>query len=76
MKGWMEQRTLMELYGTGRLLLEAHRGVLSFAPECIRVGTTYGSLLVRGKGLGICCMNREQLVILGQIETITVEANE
>ncbi len=77
MKTWKEAlpkpRTLAELYGADRLLVEAHRGVLGYGEDCIRIGATYGSLIVRGQGLRLCCMSREQLVIRGTIRNVEME---
>ncbi len=72
MKGW-NVRTLVELYGTERLLIEGHRGVRSFGPECICIGASFGAVVVRGRELGICCMSREQLVIRGHVEQVLLE---
>lgn len=78
MKNWKERlsadetglkpRTLVELYGNERVLVEQHRGILGYGSECIRVGTSFGVLTVEGEELRLCCMSRSQLVIRGRID--------
>lgn len=72
--GTLKLRTLAEVYGQERVLIEQHRGILSYGTECIRIGTTYGQLAVEGDGLRICCMSRSQLVIRGRIQLLRMEA--
>ena len=84
MKNWKERlaapeqalapRTLAEVYGTERVLIEQHKGIVSYGAEVIRVGTTYGFLVVEGQGLRLCCMSRAQLVIRGKILGLRMEA--
>ena len=84
MKKWKERltgtdgnpltpRTLVEIYGRDRILVEQHRGILSYGTERIRIGTTYGHLAVEGTDLRICCMSRSQLVIRGTILDLRME---
>ena len=69
----MKPQTLAELLGDGRLLVEHHRGILSYGTEEILVGTTFGALRVCGEGLRLCCMSREQLFIAGSIRLVRTE---
>lgn len=73
--GTLKLRTLAEVYGQERVLIEQHRGILSYGTACIRIGTTYGQLVVDGDGLRICCMSRSQLVIRGRIQLLRMEAD-
>ena len=84
MKTWMERltgpegsnlkpRTLVEIYGMERVLVEQHRGIVGYGTECIRIGTSYGILVVEGVGLRLCCMSRAQLVIRGKILSLRME---
>ena len=68
-------RTLAEIYGKDRVLVEQHRGIQSYGTECIRIRTTYGVLVVEGEGLRLCCMSRSQLVIRGSILGLRMEAD-
>lgn len=86
MKNWKERlsmpewnsltpRTLAEVYGMDRLLVEHHRGIRSYGTQCIRVGTTYGCLVVEGEDLRLCCMSKHQLVICGRIRDLRMEVS-
>lgn len=69
-------RTLVEILGTERILVEHHRGIVSYGTEQILVGTTYGRLVVEGTKLRLCCMSREQLFLTGHFSSIQLEAGE
>lgn len=69
----LRPRTLAELYGNERLLVEHHRGILAYGDECIRIGTSFGSLRVEGTELRLCCMSRSQVVIRGHIHNLRTE---
>lgn len=65
--------TLVEVLGTGRVLVEHHKGILGYGDEEIIVGATFGLVCIRGKELRLCCMSREQLFIAGQIREIALD---
>lgn len=67
-------QTLVEVVGDRRVLVEHHRGILVYGTQEISVGATFGVLRVSGCGLRLCCMNREQLFISGQIQSIALES--
>lgn len=71
--GGLKPRTLTEVYGNERLLVEQHRGILGYGSECIRIGTSFGVLTVEGEELRLCCMSRSQLVIRGRIGCVRTE---
>lgn len=71
--GGLKPRTLAELYGNERLLVEHHRGILGYGSACIRIGTSFGVLSVEGEELRLCCMSRAQLVIRGCIRCVRTE---
>ena len=84
MKNWKERltgqpetgrkpRTLVEIYGTERLLVEHHRGILGYGTECICIGATFGMLVVEGQDLRLCCMSPSQLVIRGELMSLRME---
>ena len=84
MKNWKERlsgpeetglkpRTLAEIYGRDRLLVEHHRGILGYGTECIRIAATFGVLVVEGAELRLCCMSRSQLVIRGRLLCLRME---
>ncbi len=66
-------QTLVEVLGKRRVLVENHRGILNYGTEEICVGATFGSLRISGSELRLCCMNREQLFIVGLVESISLE---
>ena len=51
MRDWktegLSPKTLIELYGNERVLIEEHRGILGYGDDAIRVGTSFGALVVR-----------------------------
>lgn len=69
-------RTLVELVGKQRVLVEHHRGILGYGTEEILVGTGYGILRISGAELRLCCMSRQQLFISGRIDALTLEGRE
>ena len=58
---------LVELAGTGRLLIENHKGIADYSPEkiCIKMG--YGFLEISGNGLELAQITKDQLVVTGDI---------
>ena len=77
MRDWKKEglrpKTLVELYGNERVLIEEHRGILAYGDEEIRVGTSYGAAVIEGLELRLCCMSRSQLVIRGRIAGVRTE---
>lgn len=69
----IQPRTLVELIGKERLLVEHHRGIMGYGTEEILVGTSYGILKITGTELRLCCMSRQQLFISGRIDVLTME---
>ena len=72
----IKPRTLVEVIGKHRVLVEHHRGILGYGTEEILVGTGYGVLRIRGADLRLCCMSRQQLFISGRIDSLTLEGRE
>lgn len=64
---------IVELAGDRRVLIEEHHGVEAYSPQEIGIRVSFGRILVRGTGLELTRMTREQLVIHGRIEDILVE---
>lgn len=69
----LRPRTLVELYGNERVLIEEHRGILGYGDREIRVGTSFGVAVIEGSELRLCCMSRSQLVIRGRIGAVRTE---
>lgn len=66
-------RTIIEICGDNRVLIENHRGVQSYGREEICVGTSFGRVGIRGCGLELGKMTRQQLVIRGRIECVCLK---
>lgn len=63
---------LVEICGEKRVLIENHRGVCRYAEDRICVRVAYGEVAVAGRGLELARMTREQLVINGCIDGVTL----
>ena len=63
---------LVEIMNDQRVLIENHRGVIQYGREKICVQVKYGQIAVFGCGLELARMTREQLVICGNIEGVTL----
>lgn len=71
MKPWT-QKTLVEVVGRERLVIEHHGGIAGYGPEEILIRSSYGMIRVRGSGLGLSCMSRQQLCVTGRIDALTL----
>lgn len=75
---WLEHvdtvplQPILELFADRRILIENHRGVSVYEPECIQIRVSFGELAIEGEHLQICRMQNHQLVIRGRIEGIRV----
>ena len=63
---------LVELAGDRRVLIENHGGVTEYGRCRIQVRVRYGLISVCGEGLQLARMTREQLVISGRIDSVTL----
>ena len=68
----MPGQSLVELAGDRRVLIENHNGVTEYGRERISVRVRYGQLVVCGCGLELARMTKEQLVIIGRIDGVTL----
>lgn len=75
MEGVMPGVPLVELWGTGRVLIEHHMGVIAYGCEEIRIRVRYGILAVCGSSLRLARMSREQLVICGCVDGVQLFRN-
>lgn len=85
-KGWLERLSdgadlpglplpgvpLVELAGDRRVLIENHGGVTEYGSCRIQVQVRYGQIAVCGRDLQLARMTREQLVISGKIDSVTL----
>ena len=68
----MPGQPLVELAGDRRVLIENHNGVTEYGRERISVRVRYGQLVVCGCGLELARMTKEQLVIIGRFDGVTL----
>lgn len=68
----MPGQPILELAGDRRVLIENHFGVREYSRERITVKVRYGCVSVCGCGLQLMRMTKEQLVICGRIDGVTV----
>lgn len=68
----MPKVPLVEIAGDRRVLVENHFGVCEYGTERIRIKLSYGQLCVCGSSMELARMNREQLIISGQIDSVTL----
>lgn len=66
------KQPLLELYGEHRVLIEHHNGIGKYSSCGIDVKVRFGSINICGSKLEICRMTTEQLIIVGDIESVTL----
>ena len=65
-------QSILELAGDGRVLVENHLGITQYCCEKICVKVKFGHLAISGCNLELTRMTRDQLIITGRIDTVTV----
>lgn len=63
---------LVELSGQNRVLIENHLGVTQYGRESISVRVKFGQIRVSGCDLELARMTKEQLVITGRIDGVSL----
>ena len=58
--------------GNRSLLVENHRGVQAYCPEEILIGLKFGQVRICGHNMVLTRMSREQLLIRGKIDTVSL----
>ena len=66
-------QTLVELFGTERVIIENHKGICQYSDTKICIKSLYGFVSVLGKNLYIIRMSKERLIICGEIFQIIPE---
>ena len=66
------RQTIVEIAGQGRVLIENHCGVTMYGASEIRVKVSYGCIGICGTGLELVCMTKDQLVVTGRIDGVTL----
>jgi len=70
--GEVSTEPLVELSADKRVLIEHHRGIQQYQPDCICVKVKFGTVSICGCGMVISQMSREKLVISGRIDSVTL----
>ena len=63
-------KTLVEILGRERVIIENHSSILSYEPDRILLKVKEGQIGVVGRGLVLSQIAGDQLVICGQIDGI------
>lgn len=63
---------LVEIAGERRVLVENHGGVCQYGPELICIRVKYGTISIRGRGLELARMSKEQLIISGRVDCVVL----
>ena len=63
----------LTLTGNGQALVENHRELLSYTEEAVEVGCGRLRLRIRGEGLQLRAMDREELLVTGRIFGVEVD---
>ena len=69
----LPRKSLVELWGTERVIIEVHKGICQYSDDKIVVNGSYGSVVIYGVKLKIMRMTKEQIVICGNIQNVTLE---
>lgn len=63
---------IVEVAGDRRVLIEHHRGVVQYGSDKICVKVKFGTVCICGCALELAHMTREQLIISGRIDSVTL----
>ena len=66
------KQPLLELCGEHRVLIEHHQGIGEYSTQAINIKVRFGTILITGSCLEICKMTSGQLIITGNVDTITL----
>lgn len=65
---------LLHLTGGQRLVVENHKGIAEFDSTHVRIRAVKGSVLVQGERLLVGSVGRDDIVITGNIQSVTMGA--
>jgi sporulation protein YqfC len=69
----LPRQPLVEIARDCRVLIENHGGVTAYSPCEICVKVNFGTVCVRGHGLNLARMTKQQLVICGKIDNVSLQ---
>ncbi len=67
---------LIEICDRKRVLIENHGGIIAYGSSEIFVKVRYGQICVTGDHLKLTKMNKEKLIIMGKIHSVTLNGRE
>ena len=65
-------KSIVEILEDKRILIECHHGIREYSRSCIGICMKYGMLQIRGSDLELRRMTRDQLIVSGNIECISL----
>ena len=65
-------KPLIEIVGEQRVLIEHHRGVAAYTCNEIRINVSFGLVCILGTGLRIARVSKEQPVVFGNIDSVSL----
>lgn len=66
------KQPLLEMCGQYRVLIEHHKGIGEYSPHAIHVKVRFGTILISGNCLEISRMTADQLIIMGNIDMVSL----
>ena len=72
----MPAQPIVEIAGDQRVLVENHRGIIAYSTEKVLVNVAFGTVCICGCGLRLIRMTREQLVIRGRIDAVSLKRRD
>ena len=67
---------IVEMAGDRRILIEKHESVIQYTDELVVVRMGYGQLQIRGCCLSLARLGKEQLVITGDVCSVSIVRKE
>ncbi len=64
------------ILGFEELVIENYKNILEYEEIFIKINTHIGAININGFGLKLIQMNKDDIMITGQIDSIDFEANE
>lgn len=61
---------VIEIAGDKRMLIENHKSVIGYSSGEVVVKVKYGRILIKGYGLQLARLGKDQLVVTGRIDCI------
>jgi sporulation protein YqfC len=66
-------QTVVEIAGENRVLIENYCAVREYSPQRIGVRVAFGTVVIEGCALELRRMTKEQLVIFGRIDAVSLQ---